>query len=46
MAFGGMVFTDFVGIVELGKISSGGILLCMISMIVLEVLLLQIGKFG
>ena len=35
MAFGGMIFTDFIGIVELGKISGGGILLCMISMILL-----------
>ena len=35
MAFGGMIFTDFVGIVELGKISGGGIILCMISMILL-----------
>ncbi len=33
MAFGGMIFTDFIGIVELGKISGGGILFCMISMI-------------
>jgi len=33
LAFGGMVFTDFIGIVELGKISSGGIFFCMISMI-------------
>ena len=33
MAFGGMVFTDFIGIVELGKISGGGIFFCMISMI-------------
>ena len=33
MAFGGMIFTDFIGIVELGKISGGGIVLCMISMI-------------
>ena len=33
MAFGGMIFTDFIGIVELGKISAGGILFCMISMI-------------
>ncbi|MCH8156302.1 MAG: thioredoxin family protein [Nitrospinae bacterium] len=35
MAFGGMIFTDFIGIVELGKISAGGIMLCMISMILL-----------
>ncbi len=35
MAFGGMILTDFVGIAELGKISGGGILLCMISMILL-----------
>ena len=33
MAFGGMIFTDFIGIVELGKISGGGIFFCMISMI-------------
>ena len=33
MAFGGMIFTDFIGIVELGKISGGGILLCMVSMV-------------
>jgi hopanoid biosynthesis associated RND transporter like protein HpnN len=33
LAFGGMIFTDFIGIVELGKISSGGIFFCMISMI-------------
>lgn len=33
MAFGGMIFTDFIGIVELGKISGGGIIFCMISMI-------------
>ena len=35
MAFGGMILTDFVGIAELGKISGGGILLCMISMVLL-----------
>lgn len=35
MAFGGMIFTDFIGVVELGKISGGGIILCMISMILL-----------
>ena len=28
MAFGGMIFTDFIGIVELGKISGGGIIFC------------------
>jgi uncharacterized protein len=33
MAFGGMIFTDFIGIVELGKISGGGIFFCMISMV-------------
>ena len=35
IAFGGMAFTDFVGIVELGVIASGGIMLCMFAMIVL-----------
>ena len=35
MAFGGMILTDFIGIVELGKISAGGIMLCMLSMILL-----------
>jgi len=35
MAFGGMILTDFIGIAELGKISGGGILLCMISMVLL-----------
>lgn len=35
IAFGGMILTDFIGIAELGKISGGGILLCMISMVLL-----------
>ena len=35
MAFGAMVLTDFIGIVELGWIAGWGILFCMIAMILL-----------
>lgn len=35
IAFGAMVFTDFVGIVELGIITAGGIVLCFIGMVLL-----------
>jgi len=35
IAFGAMTFTDFIGIAELGLIAAGGILLCLIAMIVL-----------
>ena len=35
IAFGAMVFTDFVGIVELGIIAAGGIVLCLIGMVLL-----------
>lgn len=35
IAFGAMTLTDFVGIAELGWIAAGGILLCMLTMILL-----------
>ena len=35
MAFGAMVLTDFIGIVELGGIAGWGILFCMIAMVLL-----------
>jgi hopanoid biosynthesis associated RND transporter like protein HpnN len=35
IAFGAMVFTDFVGIVELGIIAAGGIVLCLLGMVLL-----------
>jgi hopanoid biosynthesis associated RND transporter like protein HpnN len=35
IAFGAMVFTDFVGIVELGIIAAGGIMLCLLGMVLL-----------
>ena len=35
IAFGAMVFTDFVGIVELGIIAAGGIVLCWLGMVLL-----------
>ena len=35
IAFGAMVFTDFVGIVELGIIAAGGIILCWLGMVLL-----------
>jgi predicted RND superfamily exporter protein len=35
MAFGAMALTDFIGIAELGWIAAGGILLCMLAMILL-----------
>ncbi|HCG72078.1 MAG TPA: hypothetical protein DE038_02115, partial [Nitrospina sp.] len=35
MAFGAMVLTDFIGIVELGWIAGWGILFCMIAMVLL-----------
>jgi len=35
MAFGGMALTDFIGIVELGWIAAGGVILCMVAMVLL-----------
>jgi uncharacterized protein len=35
IAFGAMVFTDFIGIVELGIIAAGGIVLCLLGMVLL-----------
>jgi hopanoid biosynthesis associated RND transporter like protein HpnN len=35
IAFGAMTFTDFIGIAELGLIAAGGILLCLLAMILL-----------
>ncbi|MDH5762795.1 MAG: MMPL family transporter [Nitrospinota bacterium] len=35
IAFGAMVFTDFIGIVELGIIAAGGIVLCLLGMLLL-----------
>ncbi|MDH3257134.1 MAG: MMPL family transporter, partial [Nitrospinota bacterium] len=42
IAFGAMVFTDFVGIVELGIIASGGIVLCLLGMVLLLPALISI----
>lgn len=35
IAFGAMAFTDFIGIVELGIIAAGGIVLCLLGMLLL-----------
>ena len=42
IAFGAMVFTDFVGIVELGIIAAGGIVLCWLGMVLLLPALISI----
>ena len=42
IAFGAMAFTDFVGIVELGIIAAGGIVLCLIGMVLLLPALISI----
>ena len=42
MAFGAMTLTDFIGIAELGWIAAGGILLCMLAMILLLPALLAV----
>jgi predicted RND superfamily exporter protein len=42
IAFGAMVFTDFVGIVELGIIAAGGIVLCLLGMVLLLPALISI----
>jgi hopanoid biosynthesis associated RND transporter like protein HpnN len=42
IAFGAMVFTDFVGIVELGIIAAGGIMLCLLGMVLLLPALISI----
>jgi len=42
IAFGAMVFTDFVGIVELGIIAAGGIVLCLLGMLILLPALISI----
>ncbi len=35
IAFGSMMFTDFIGMAELGEIAAGGILLCLVAMVLL-----------
>ena len=42
IAFGAMAFTDFVGIVELGIIAAGGIVLCLLGMVLLLPALISI----
>ena len=42
IAFGAMAFTDFVGIVELGIIAAGGIVLCLLGMVLLLPALIRI----
>jgi len=42
IAFGAMVFTDFIGIVELGIIAAGGIVLCLLGMVLLLPALISI----
>lgn len=42
IAFGAMVFTDFAGIVELGIIAAGGIILCLLGMVLLLPALISI----
>ncbi len=42
MAFGAMTLTDFIGIAELGWIAAGGILLCMLAMVLLLPALLAV----
>ncbi len=42
IAFGAMAFTDFVGIVELGIIAAGGVVLCLLGMVLLLPALISI----
>jgi hopanoid biosynthesis associated RND transporter like protein HpnN len=42
IAFGAMIFTDFIGIVELGIIAAGGIVLCLLGMVLLLPALISI----